>query len=125
MKKSNNNNWKQTVRTATFVALMVLVATFKLSATVNTNDSLKAKKEVSKEEVMMIEDLLEALEEIDALDNIEDESISTVQVYGDNDQLIFTGTQQDWDTQKSAEMITVKRNAELLFEVDGNSIYKV
>ena len=124
MKKSNNN-FKQIFRTVTFAVLVMLVAVIKLSATENNGDSLKAKKEVSKEETMMIQDLLIALEEIDELDNSLPETAPTVEVYGANDELLFSGTQANWDAQNTTAQIALKRKAELLFEVDGTSIYKV
>lgn len=125
MKKSNNNTWTQTLRTAAFIAFAMLITTVKLSASENNNDSLKAEKKVSKAEVMMIEDLLEALEEMDAMENIDSAAIPAVEVYGSNDELLFSGTQAQWETQQATDMIAAKRKAELLFELDGTSVYKV
>ena len=124
MKKSNNNNWKQILKTATFVALVMLVTLVKLSATENA-ETLKAKEEVSKEEVVIIEDLLNALEEIDEMEGIGIEAVPSVEFYNCNDELIFSGIQESWNAQNTADIIAVKRKAELLFELDRTSIYKV
>lgn len=126
MKKSNNNNnWKQTLKTVTFIALVMLVTVVKLSASENKADTLKAKKEVSKEEVIMIEDLLAALEEMDEMEDIAAETVPSIEVYNSNDELVFSGTQEAWNAQNTAELIAAKRKAELLFQLDGTSIYKV
>ena len=122
MKKSNNNNWKQFLRTAAFVALVMFITAMKLSATENKGDSLKAGKEVSKEEVVMIEDLLNSLEEVDELIDMTEVEVPAVEVYNGQDELLFSGTQAEWD---AANLISMKRKAELLFQLDGTSIYKV
>ena len=123
MKNSNNNhNWNQTLRTLTFIALVMLIAVVKLSAAESNVDTLKAKKEVSKEEAVMIEDLLKSLEDTDEFFA---ESVPTVEVYNARDELVFTGTQQSWETQKAAEIASLKIKAELLFELEGTSVYKI
>ena len=125
MKTSNNNKLGKFFRTAAFVALVLIVTVAKLSATPLKSDSLKTEAEVSTEEAAMIEDLLMALEEMEEWENFESPNAATVEVYNNNDELLFTGTQEEWDAQQAPQVTSIKRKAELLFEMEGNSIYKV
>ena len=125
MKTSNNNKLGKFFRTAAFVALVLIVTVAKLSATPLKSDSLKTEAEVSTEEAAMIEDLLMALEEMEEWENFESSNAATVEVYNNNDELLFTGTQEEWDVQQTPQVTSIKRKAELLFEMEGNSIYKV
>ena len=73
----------------------------------------------------MVEELLEALEQFDEMENIANAEAATVEVYNNNDELVFTGTSEEWNAEQAPEVISIKRKAELLFEMNGNSIYKV
>ena len=125
MKTSIHNNWKKVFKTTAVFAIAMMVSVANLSATETEGDSLKTKEEISKEEVAMVEELLEVLEQFDEMENIANAEAATVEVYNNNDELVFTGTSEEWNAEQAPEVISIKRKAELLFEMNGNSIYKV
>ena len=125
MKTLNNKTAKQFLKSAGAMALALCITTGSAFATVNGNDSVKTKKEVSTEESMMIDDLLAEFEKAEELDKMFESGNISFEVYDNNDQLIFSGNQKQWDDLNNKKLISVKRKAEFLFETDGTSIYKV
>lgn len=127
--KNSLNNTTRFLRTAAFLMMTLLLSTASLSATegtsTNPGDSAKAEKVTSKEEKLMIEDLLKSLEDMNELDVIESNEVSKVEVYNSNDELLLTVTEAEWNAQKAKEIVTMNRTAEFLFEMDGTRIYKV
>ena len=124
--KNSLNNTTRFLRTAAFLMMTLLLSTASLSATEGTaGDSAKAEKVTSKEEKLMIEDLLKSLEDMNELDVIESNEVSKVEVYNSNDELLLTVTEAEWNAQKAKEIVTMNRTAEFLFEMDGTRIYKV
>lgn len=123
---TQNNNTKQIVKSTAAMALAFCIAIGSAFAAPNGNDSVKTKKEVSKEEATMIVDLLAEMEKAEAAENLFSEiNKETFEIYNSNDQLIFTGTQKQWDDQTNKDLIAMKRKAEFLMDTDGTSIYKV
>ena len=65
-------------------------------------------------------DLSELEEEI-----ISENTMPNVEVYDANDQLIYTGSQMQWEEGQNKATTAIKRKAELLFELGSTTVYKV
>ena len=128
MKNSLNNNTRF-LRTAVFAMMTLLVTTANLSALeskpAHYSDSLTVEKATTVEEALMIEDLLNSLEEAEDLAVLESGGTSMVEVYDSNDELLLSVTEVKWNAQQAIEIVSMNRNAEFLFEMNGTSIYKV
>jgi len=125
MKTTTTNNAKQLLKSASAIALALCITAGSAFAGVNDNDSSKSKKEVSTEETIMIDDLLMELEKAEEQASMFETKTTSFEVYDGKDQLVFTGTQKQWNDKNNKELISLKRKAEFLFETDGTSIYKV
>ena len=124
--KTLTNNTNQILKSAAALALALFITTGSAFAAPNGNDSSKTKKEVSTEEAAMIDDLLAEMEKAEDLDKMfQTEKEISFEIYNNADQLIFTGTQKQWDDKTNNDLISLKRKAEFLMDADGTNIYKV
>ena len=124
--KTQTNNTKQILKSTAAMALAFCITIGSAFATPGSNDSVKTKKEVSKEEAAMIVDLLAEMEKAEEAEQLFSEiNKVTFEIYDNNDQLIFTGTQKQWDDKTNKDLIAMKRKAEFLMDADGTNIYKV
>ena len=124
--KTQNNNTKQILKSTAAMALAFCIAIGSAFAGPGNSDSLKNKIDVSKEEAAIIVDLLAEMEAADAEEKLfADLNKATFKIYDNNDQLIFTGTQKQWDDKTNKDLIAMKRKAEFLMDADGTNIYKV
>lgn len=94
-------------------------------AAMNDKDSLKTKTVLSHEETVIIEDILAEFEKDAEIDQLIDDSEITVEVYDQNDQLVFSGSQYQWEEEENTDLAPLKRKAEFLFETEGASVYKI
>ncbi|MEL6558319.1 MAG: hypothetical protein AAFQ94_09055, partial [Bacteroidota bacterium] len=70
--------------------------------------------------------MIAAMEAADAEEKLfADINKVTFKIYDSNDQLIFTGSQEQWDDKTNKDLISMKRKAEFLMDADGTNIYKV
>ena len=119
------NNIKSIVKTAVTFALAFCITATSAIAGIDKGDSVKVDNKAATEEAIIIEDLWAEFEKEEAADQLIEASEVTFEVYNQNNQLVFTGTQAEWDNDQDTEVVTLKRKAEFLFETDGTSIYKV
>jgi len=117
--KANYKNSKNIFKSIFIVALLITtISTHSFASNGNDNKNKESKIEES-----LITELLLELDDTDAL-QIQEE---TIEIFDANDQLIFSGTQQAFTslTKKDKKLLSFKRNAELLFEMDGSKIFKL
>ena len=124
--KTQNNNTRQILKSTAAMALAFCIAIGSAFAGPDNSDSVKNKNEVSKEEAAIIVDLLAEMEAADAEEKLfADINKVTFKIYDSNDQLIFTGSQEQWDDKTNKDLISMKRKAEFLMDAEGTNIYKV
>ena len=126
--KTLTNNTQQILKSTAAFALAFCITIGSAFATTSGDDSSKIKKEVSVEEAAMINELLAEMEKAEELDfmieNFQTNKV-TFEIYNNADQLIFSGTQKQWDDKTDKDLIEMKRKAEFLMDTDGTNIYKV
>ena len=124
--KTLTQNTQQILKSTAALALALFITAGSAFAAPNGNDSSKTKKEVSTEEAAMIDDQLAEMEKAEDLETMfQTEKEVTFEIYNNADQLIFTGTQKQWDDKTNNDLISLKRKAEFLMDADGTNIYKV
>ncbi len=123
--KTLTNNTNQILKSAGTLALALSITIGSAFAGTNGNDSITKEKEVSTEEAAMIDDLLAEMEKAEDLAKMFETNTVTFEIYNSTDQLIFTGTQKQWDDKTNQDLISMKRKAEFLMDADGTNIYKV
>ncbi len=112
---------------ASLVLLVVLGANANPLSNNGEGNKEKNKTEISTEDSLMIEELLMDLDEMDAeLFELEVLQVDQeIEVYDVNDQLIFSGSNEEWENISNPELITLKRKADFLFESGNTEVYKV
>lgn len=127
--KTLTNNTTQILKSTAALAMAFCITVGAAFANPDHKDSIKNKKEVSTEEAAMIDDLLAEFEKAEELDQLLSDVVETNQptfeIYDAADQLIFTGTQKQWDNKANKDLIEMKRKAEFLMDANGTNIYKV
>ena len=124
--KTQNINTKHVLKSTTAMALAFCIAIGSAFAGPTETDSAKAEEKVSAAEAAIIVDLLAEMEAADAEEKLFAAiHKTTFEIYDSNDQLIFTGTQKQWDDKTNKDLIAMKRKAEFLMDADGTNIYKV
>lgn len=121
--KTLTNNTNQFLKSAATLALALCLTMG--SAFAGANDSITVKKEVSAEEAAMIDDLLAEMEKAEDIENMFKTNTVTFEVYNNSDQLVFTGTQAQWDDKNNQDLISMKRKADFLMDIEGTNIYKI
>ena len=123
--KTQNNTTKITG------SLIALAMTFILSmSAVAATDDVRNKPEAtndgktSKVDSLHMQELLSEMSVLDK-EEIVFPTSSAVDVYDANDQLIFSGTMAEWNNTENHSTTILKRKAELLFELEDASVYKV
>ena len=122
------NTYNNTMKIIAFTGSLAMVLCFTVSsvfAAMNDKDSLKTKTVLSHEETVIIEDILAEFEKDAEIDQLIDDSEITVEVYDQNDQLVFSGSQYQWEEEENTDLAPLKRKAEFLFETEGASVYKI
>lgn len=119
------NNTKNIIKTAGAFALAFCLTFTSVFAGTGTGDSTKATTKVSKEEAVVIEDILAEFEKAAEMDQLIEISEVTFEVYNQNDQLVFSGSQTQWEDEQNTDVVALKRKAEFLFEMEGANVYKV
>ncbi len=128
MKTFIQNN-KKLIRYTVICSISALTALIGINvyATVKAENQIiaDAKIEMSAE-ALMTQDLIQAIYEVPMDEQIaETLDENTVEVYDENDQIVFSGALGLWENNNHAETIALKRKAELLFTTDGTQVYKV
>ena len=125
MNTQTQNNGSQLLK-GIFTLLIISVITFGNALATNGEDKKETKKE-NKEalaEAKMIDELLESLE-TEAFEISTVNAENAFQVFDQNDNILFSGTEKQWKDANNKKLITLKRKAEFLFESNGSKIYKV
>ena len=119
------NNTKNIIKSASIFALAFCITVASAFAGTNNGDSLKVDSKANTEEALVIEDILAEFEKAAEMDELIEISEVSFEVYDQNDQLVFSGTQTQWDDEQNTPVVSLKRKAEFLFETEGTNVYKV
>ncbi len=119
MKTQNNNNRKSFFTALAVIGLMTITS---LSA------SAEPEKELNKSvDSVTISEILVELEDVDlSMADIETMASSqSIEIYNAQDQLVFSGTSQEYENMKNPADILLKRKADFLFESGNTKVYKI
>ena len=108
------------------ILVIITLITIGNSMAFNGNDEKNAKKEnkESIENSEMIDELLETLEVEEFEFNTQNQQ-NAFQIFDHNDNVLYSGSEKEWESKGNKKLITMKRKAEFLFESNGSKIYKV
>ena len=124
--KNLTQNITKTLRSITSLALAMMIALGSAFASSPSDGESKGKKRLSAEDSVMVEELMADIhfeEELNVLAS--SEIVESFKVYNSHDDVVFSGTQKQWDNQKNKSLVMLKRKAEFLFSSNGENIYKV
>ncbi len=128
--KTQARNLITTIAKIAMAASLVLFVILGANANSLSNNG-KGNKDKNKSETiedsLMVEDILVELEEMD-LDIFELDVLQVsqeIEVYNNLDQLIFSGSTQEWENTQNPEIIRLKRKADFLLESGNTKVYKV
>lgn len=128
--KTQAKNLITTIAKIAMAASLVLFVILGANANTLSNNG-KGNNDKNKSETiedsLMVEDILVELEEMD-LDIFELDVLQVsqeIEVYNNLDQLIFSGSTQEWENTQNPEIIGLKRKADFLLESGNTKVYKV
>ncbi|MCR9251244.1 MAG: hypothetical protein NXI20_12515 [bacterium] len=128
--KTQAKNLITTIAKIAMAASLVLFVILGANANSLSNNG-KGNKDKNKSETiedsLMVEDILVELEEMD-LDIFELDVLQVsqeIEVYNGLDQLVFSGSTQEWENTQNPEIIRLKRKADFLLESGNTKVYKV
>lgn len=128
--KTQARNLITTIAKIAMAASLVLFVILGANANSLSNNG-KGNKDKNKSETIedsiMVEDILVELEEMD-LDIFELDVLQVsqeIEVYNNLDQLVFSGSTQEWENTQNPEIIGLKRKADFLLESGNTKVYKV
>jgi hypothetical protein len=128
--KTQAKNLITTIAKIAMAASLVLFVILGANANTLSNNG-KGNKDKNKSETiedsLMVEDILVELEEMD-LDIFELDVLQVsqeIEVYNNLDQLVFSGSTQEWENTQNPEIIRLKRKADFLLESGNTKVYKV
>ncbi len=107
-----------------FTLLIISVITFGNALATNGEGKKEKENKEAVAEAKMIDELLESLE-TEAFEIPTVTADNAFQVFDQNDNVLFSGTEKQWGDTNNKKLITLKRKAEFLFESNGSKIYKV
>ena len=119
------NNTKNILKTAGTFAIAFCLTISSVFAGTTNGDSTKASTKVSKEEAVVIEDILAEFDKAAEMDQLIDISEVRFEVYDQNNQLVFSGSEAQWEDEQNTTVVALKRKTEFLFEMEGANVYKV